>query len=39
LGEIRAAIGLPDATQRENAQENIVFVDLLAPTKGARDDP
>jgi hypothetical protein len=35
LGEIRAAIDLlPDAAQRENAQENIVFVELLAPTKG-----
>jgi hypothetical protein len=35
LGDIRAAIGLlPDATQRENAHENIVFVELLAPTNG-----
>ena len=34
LGDIRTAIGLlPDGTQRENAQENIVFVELLAPTK------
>ena len=33
LSDIRAAIGLlPDGTQRENAQENIVFVELLAPT-------